>query len=366
MMGPTTELPGAGPPPPPSVPGPPGQMAPRRRRRWWVPVLVAAGLVVLMGSLAMNMYLLFGLRMFIGRPLERTVLRPGRSDQVIALWEVEGMIDGDQASAVAKFCRRVHSDADVKAVVVRVTSGGGMVSSCDQIYRHFRSVKEGGKTLVISMGGMAASGGYYISAPADAIYAEPTTVTGSIGVIAAWPVLKGTLEKYGARMVVVRSTHARAWKAAENFFEEPADYQLAELRKTIDAMQERFEGVVRAQRGGKLKTATSENTYTGADGKEFTIMETEPFNGKVFLADRAKELGLVDKIGYLDDAIDEAQRLAGLSKPKTVRYRERKGLLRGLGWGRTVGSLSSKLLEEMQTPRLMMVWRVPAVGALED
>lgn len=349
-------------PPVQAPPPPPGGGQSPRRRPWWKRLLFTAGVLLFLASVVANLYLLFLLSLFMGAELETSVLRPGRSDQVVAVWRIDGMIGDRQADMVRKFCRKVRTDPNVKAVVIRVESGGGAIAPCDQIYQSLKQLRESGKKLVVSMGGVAASGGYYVSLPGEAIYAEPTTLTGSIGVIMAFPVVKGTMDKYGVRMVVIRSKKTEAWKAAPNWVEEPADYQLAEVRKILDKMQEQFESVVRAERGNKLKLTKGLRTYTGADGSKFTVEETEPFNGKVFLADGAKTLGLVDSVGYLQDAILEAQQSAGLSNPKVVAYARRESLFEGMlglvGVRRPGFTLDLRMLEEIRTPRIMMVWQL--------
>jgi protease-4 len=290
--------------------------------------------------------------------LEVTVLQPGRDDQVVAVYEVFGMINSKQTGRFRVFRDSVSDDPNVKAVVLRVASPGGGISACDGIHKMLTDLKSDGKKIVVSMGAVAASGGYYISAPSDAIYAEPTTVTGSIGVLSGWVVIKGTLEKYGAKAVIVRSTKTRAWKATMNPFEDPADYQIESIRKLLDVMQERFEKVVCDGRGKKLKTITAEKTYTDAKGKKFTITETLPFNGNIFTAAEALDLGLIDNVGYLDDAIDQAASLAGLSDPKVLKYTMCKGLLEQLAGAKAGPIIDPNVIDEIQTPKLMMIWKI--------
>ena len=130
------------------------------------------------------------------------------------------------------------------------------------------------------------------------------------------------------------------------------------MQKSIDALHDRFEAVVRTERGSRIKAKTSSNLYVGADGKKFSVQETEPYNGRVYSADQAKEIGLVDKIGYQSDAVKAAAKLAGLSKPKVVRYRLRIGLRQELGLLKQSPAVSLKTLEEIQTPKLMLIWKV--------
>jgi ClpP class serine protease len=119
--------------------------------------------------------------------------------------------------------------------------------------------------------------------------------------------------------------------------------------------------VVRARREGKLKTSQGEKTYTGADGKKFTVQETEPFNGRTFLAQEAKDLGLVDEIGYLEDAVAKAGQLARLPEPRVVQYQRRKSLLESLIGARAGAALDLRLLDEVRSVRFLMVWEAPGV-----
>ena len=344
----------------PPQPPPAWQPYPRRRKPLWKRLLtvgVVLLFILLVAGVVSHVVQLKIARLTSGG-MDTEVLEPGRKDQVVAVYEVFGGIDNKQAEKIKLFCKQVSGDPNVKAVVLRVSSPGGGVSSCDRIHKMLLDLKDDGKKLVVSMGSMAASGGYYISAPADRIYAEPTTITGSIGVLGCWIVIKGTLEKYGAKAVIVRSTKTRAWKAAPNFLEDPADYQIEAFRKLLDVMQERFEKVVRKGRGVKLTPTTAEKTYTGADGKKFTVKETVPFNGSIFTADEAVDIGLIDKVGYLDDAIDKAAGLAGLSKPKVVRYFRRKSLLEQLAAAKAGPIIDPDIIDEIQTPKLMMIWKI--------
>ena len=270
----------------------------------------------------------------------RTVLE-GDKSQVVAIYDVADMIDGRQADRFRSFARLVLRDSSIKAVVLRVDSGGGGVSASDEMHQDIRRMQKAGKKIVVSMGGTAASGAYYISAPADYIYAEPTTVTGSIGVISIVPIIKGTLEKIGAETLVIRSTKATPHKADLNPFEKPSQGIIDDHRALLDKIQARFEKVVADGRGHAL---------TSQEVKDLS-------NGKVWIADEALELKLVDEIGYQEDALGKAAALAGLGNPKAVRYTERRSLF-DMFQSRTTGlTIDRRLIEDLQTPRMMLVWR---------
>ncbi len=291
---------------------------------------------------------------------QRDTIRDGDSDQVIALFDIAGVIDDRAARRFATFAEEVSSDKNVKAVLMRVASPGGGVSASDQMHNMVTKLKASGKTIVVSMGNVAASGGYYISAGADRIIAEPTTITGSIGVFMTWPVAKGTLEKLGVEMVVIKSTHARGWKDEISYLKQPAVHHREHLQEILDRMQEQFEAVVRNGRGDRLITKVASYTVTPTDGTAIEqITETEPFNGKVYMAEKAKALGLVDQIGYLGDAIEAAGEIADLDDPKVVRYSVRRGRLAALMESRQNNNfgLNTQTLDELQTPRMLMMWK---------
>ncbi|MCK4601477.1 MAG: S49 family peptidase [Phycisphaerae bacterium] len=351
--------------PPPPPPGPPPWWAyPPRRRSTARRVFRLIFTLIFISSIVLNLYLIVAVTAEIDRPFEKAIISDGAEDQIIAVYDVKGIINNKVASQFAGFCAEIKNDKNVKAVILRIDSHGGGVGASDRIYSLIKGLKEAGKKIVVSMGGVAASGGYYISAPAHEIVAEPTTITGSVGVIMGWLVIKDTLNKIGAEAVVIKSSNARGWKDEVSPFRKPDDRQLAHLREILDETQGRFEYVVKEGRAGKLKT--NKVTYPLAigkgedeDAKEVWHTEIEPFNGKVYLAKEALQLGLIDAIGYEELAFDRAKALAGLSKPKVVRYVRRKGLFERLMGPTPRGlKLDVNTLDELQAPRIMMIWKV--------
>jgi protease-4 len=351
---------------PPGVPQqPPGPPFPRRKRRSTLLVVLlimcALGLVV---SVAVNLAFVsdLGLGMESAGAMKKTVTRSGDSSQTVAVYVVEGVLLEPAVARFRQFYNTVADDDDIQAVVLRVNSPGGGVTASDQICEMVKDLRSGGKKVVVSMGAVAASGGYYISAPADEIYAEATTVTGSIGVIAGWVAVKGTLDKIGAELVIIKSSHAEGWKDAWRGLAPPHDYQRRHIRDVLDKMQERFEEVVQAGRGKRLnpQPASYEIPPTREGAQPVRHEETEPFNGKIYLAERALELGLIDRIGYEDAAIQRAANLAGLKDERVVRYSRRKTFMETLMDSQADASLKldRRLLESLRTPRLMMLWQV--------
>jgi protease-4 len=359
----------AGPQGPPTGPPvlPPGPARPqrpvKRRSTWLIVLLILAGLG-LVASVTLNVLFLgdFSPALDYGAGMRKAVVQRGKSDQTIALYSVEGIIDDQAAGQFRLFYRAVAGDDDVKAIVLRVNSPGGGVTASDQICQMVKDLRSSGRKVVVSMGSLGASGAYYISAPADEIYAEATTITGSIGVVAGWVVLKGTLDKVGAEPIVIKSSHARGWKDEMSYFSRPADYQRKHIQGVLDKMQERFEDVVRAGRGTR-RLKTQRKTYKippdKEGGQEIEHTETEPFNGKIYLAEEAKQLGLIDSIGYQDAAIRRAAQLAGLRRQRVVVYARRRSLMETLLENRTEPSfkLDGTLFDKLQTPRFLMLWK---------
>lgn len=310
-------------------------------------------------SVLVNVYLAAILGTRLDQAFEHKTLTAGTEEKTIAVYPLTGVIDERASQRFDDFCREVQSDAKIKAVVLRIDSPGGGVTASDQIWAQVKKLKDSGRKIVVSMGAVAASGGYYVSAPADCVFAEETTITGSIGVIMAWMVLERGMDKLGIDPFVLKSTHAQGWKDELSLFRQPDERQKAHLLAVVDAMQARFESVVKEGRGGKIAPRTVSYTATApSGGQPVPLTETEPFNGKIYLAAEAKKLGLVDEIGYQADAIKKARDLAKLGSPSVVEYLPRKSVLdRVLGAeGKASLGLDLKTLDDLQTPRMMMLW----------
>ncbi len=339
----------------PSVPTPPPvyQYPPPP---WWVkqprPSLlrrIGRGVFILLFILSVMVNIQLGI-LLSGRVsgLDMTVISSGDQSRQVAVFDLSGTIDQRQADTFELFYRAVRDTDAIKAVVLRVDSGGGGIAASDQIHNLVNRIRQTlNKPVVVSMGSTAASGGYYVSAPANEIFAEPGTITGSIGVIAIWPVVTGLMDKIGVEMVTIRSTDAGEWKARHFNSFEPADEKvLADIQAMLDSFQQRFETVVKEGRGDRL--ATGDGVPNGGQA---------PLNGQVFLADEALRLGLVDKIGYQSDAVSSAAELANLKNPHVVRYSRRLGLGGLLGASEASALTSLKSLDPFTSPRIMMLWR---------
>jgi len=205
------------------------------------------------------------------------------------------------ANTVCKDLEKLANDDDIKAVVLRVNSPGGSAYASEQIWHAVMNVKAK-KPVVVSMGGYAASGGYYISCAANYIYSEPTTITGSIGIFGMFPDFSGLLtEKLGVKFDEVKTNkHAAFGTIARPFNEE----ELALLDQYIGRGYELFRKRV-------------------ADGRKLSVDAVEEIaQGRVWLGNDALGIKLVDAIGSLDDAVKKAAQLAKMDEFKTESYPE--------------------------------------------
>jgi protease-4 len=198
--------------------------------------------------------------------------------------------------------RLAEKDDDVGAVVIKINSPGGSVTASDVLYHEIKTFKEKtGKKVVAVFMGIAASGGYYIALPADRIVAHPTTVTGSVGVIFLQPKVEGLMEKLGVGVDVSKSGDQKDMGSP---FRASTEEEARLLQDLTDQLGRRFIDLLIQHR--QVTPEALDDIRTA----------------RIFLADEARQLGLVDRIGYVEDAIQSAKTLAGLpDDAKVVVYR---------------------------------------------
>lgn len=262
------------------------------------------------------------------------------SDKV-AIIDVTGVImDGE--GFVKRQIKRIREDDDVKAVVVRVDSPGGTVTASDYIYHHLQKLRqERNLPMVVSMGGMATSGGYYVSMAVgetpNTIFAEPTTTTGSIGVIISHYDVSGLLARFDVKDDSI-SSHPR--KQMLSMTRPIPDEHRELLQGYVNESFSRFKEIVQQGRPALLAAPDRLN---------------ELATGEIFTAQKALEHGLVDKIGFLEDAVARAIELAGLdaSKTRVVKYEPPVTLfdLSPLALGRASELSEARALLELAAPR---------------
>jgi len=229
---------------------------------------------------------------------KRPLLSAPTADDRVAVITAQGnMLNGEQppgtigGDSLARLIRETAAEEGVAAIVLRVNSGGGSVFASEVIREEIHYAKEKGLPVVVSMGSIAASGGYYISAEVDQIWATPATITGSIGVIAAFPTLERLFDRLGVHTDGVGTTQM----AGSLRMDRPLDPQLsASITSSVENTYRGFVGIVARGRG-----MTPEAVDLVAQGR-------------VWSAPDALEQGLIDALGNLDDAVRAAAQLANL------------------------------------------------------
>ncbi len=251
----------------------------------------------------------------------------------IALLEVEGLISDDRK--VLDDIGRFRRDGSVRGYVVAINSPGGVVGPSQSIYQELKRLRREGKPVVASIGGIGASGGYYVALGADSIFAEPGSMTGSIGVIMEFPDASGLMKKVGLGWNVVKSADH---KDVGSPFRPMTAGDSAVLDSLVSDVYGQFVETVARERH-----LTPERVRPLADGR-------------VLSGRQALKSGLIDRTGNLRDALDAAGRMAGLgANPRVVKPpRERFSLLDViLGRGTEEGVAGwVKPLERAAMPRL--------------
>lgn len=220
--------------------------------------------------------------------------------EIVGGKQAQGMIGGVSTSELV---RKAREDKNIKAVVLRVDSPGGSGFDSELIRRELELTRAAGKPVVVSMGDVAASGGYWISMTSDTIYAEPTTITGSIGIFGLFPDASQTMEKLGLHSEGTTTT----WLAGALDPRRPMDPRIGEvLQSVINAGYQDFIGKVATNRG---KTPEEIN---------------EIGQGRVWSGNQALERGLVDQLGGLEDAIADAAERAKIGADYQLVYVEKE------------------------------------------
>ena len=341
------------PPGPAEIPARPGEIRqpPKKKSGWrifWNIILVLSILVnifLFIGLIGTAAILATGSGDFFATTdgyIEETIVEGDRSNKIVVI-RIEGIIDGEMSKNVCKQIKSAKEDKKVKALILRTITPGGMVSSSDQIYHEIVKFRQDtGRPAVAFMQTVAASGGYYTSVACDRIVAEPTVITGSIGVILSHLVLKELLEeKLGIAPVVIKSGRKKDWPS---IFSETTDEQKEYLaEKLIGPAFERFVGLVAEGRKGKL---------TEAEVRELA-------DGSIFGAVEAQEKALIDEVGYIDEAIAATEKLAGIEDAQVVEYSRPFSLsmlLASQGKRKSGWEIDKNVLQKMGVPQLLYLW----------
>jgi protease IV len=260
------------------------------KKRWvmWSGVFIV-GMLLLFAACVVVVTSLFGDR-------DRLVTGDG-----VGYVEVKGLIvDGQET---VRQLRVLKKDDRVKAVVVRVDSPGGVVGPSQEISAEVKGVAKV-KKVVVSMGSIAASGGYYISAPASIIYANPGTITGSIGVLMKFSNIEGLMGKVGMKAFTLKTGKFKDVGS-------PVRAMTADERKMLQ---------------GVIDSTHSQFVRAVAEGRRLPVEEVRRIaDGRIFTGEQALALKLVDKLGTLQDAIEEAGRLGGVKgEPQLIKPPKKK------------------------------------------
>ena len=290
-------------------------------------------------------------------PLQEVPVTGSGNDKVLVL-EVSGLISSaspsgllDNPSLTARFkeeLTQAGDDPTVKALVLRINSPGGTVTASDILHHEIQLFKEKRQIpIVASIMDLGTSGGYYVAVAADTIVAHPSSITGSLGVVMLTLNAAGLLEKIGIEPAAVVSGPKKDMGSP---FRTMTDEERAIFQSVIDSFYERFLEVIQKGR----PTLTAEEIRRIADGR-------------IYSAVQAKQLGLVDEIGYIDDAVELAKQRANLEEATVVLYQRPGGYTHnvyskllgngsGLGVFPELNALSIRTLFGGGTPQFMYVW----------
>jgi protease-4 len=255
------------------------------------------------------------------QPLEETVLQ-GQGQKKILLLDISGTISEKKSEGlgftqktslvdrVREELQKAEGDSYLVGTIIKINSPGGSVTATDIIYHELvKFKKKTGMKIFACMTGMATSGGYYIASGADEIVAHPTAITGGIGVIAMKFNVEKLLSKVGIQGETIKSADKKdIWTPLRP--STPEETQI--IQTIIDTLHERFVDVVHSGRGSRLSRGEIERLA----------------DGRVFTADQALEVKLVDRVGYLDEVVEEMKRSLDLKEAKVITY-YRPGSYRG-------------------------------------
>ncbi|MBI3991151.1 MAG: signal peptide peptidase SppA [Candidatus Omnitrophica bacterium] len=277
----------------------------------------------------------------------------GAGSNKVVLLPVKGLIlaegreglffssEGTTEQIIARL-KQAEEDAQVKAILLDVDSPGGEITASDIIHNRLLKFKKSGKKVIVLMEDLAASGAYYISAPADKIIAHPTTITGSIGVIMQSANIEGLFEKIGVKDVTIKSG--------------PKKDMLSPTRTLTEEERMLLEGII-MEMHARFKRIV-------AEGRNLPPEKVDALaDGRIYTGEQALSNGLVDKLGYREDAIDAVKEILGVKEIKIVEYQKFHTFMdffKYMGNANThpASILSLDSLRKIESPRLMYLWKV--------
>ncbi len=282
-----------------------------------------------LGVIAALLIFFFTILFFIGR------YSGGRSSRFtfgdkIAIVEIKGVIT--QSTETIEEIRQYRDDEKVKAIILRIDSPGGGVGPSQEIHREIMKLKKKKKVLT-SMGSVAASGGYYIACASDLIVANPGTITGSIGVVMEFTNLEELLKKIGIKGVVLKGGEH---KDIGSPFREMTPVEKRIMQEVIDNVHQQFIKAV-------------------AEGRKMDESKVIPIaDGRIFTGEQAKQFGLVDEMGNLEDTVDIAAKMVKIDGRPIIIYPKKKFTL----WELMVKEMTSTLLETLHEKGVQLNYRL--------
>ncbi|MFN0068205.1 MAG: signal peptide peptidase SppA [Limisphaerales bacterium] len=331
------------PPPPPPSPAPATRPTPPPRRGGGIWIVLAV--LLILGAVAVLVLPMVwvadrlpgfgsggqaGWRAATPRRLIEVTVEPSASRDKIAIIDLDGIISSapfdrrgmSLVDYVKESLRMAADDRHVKAVIVRIDSPGGEVLASDDIYRLLAEFQEGDgadKPVIASMGSLAASGGYYVAAPARWIVANELTLTGSIGVIMQTFNFRGLMDKVGVRSLVFKSGELKDMLSAYKSEDQITEEEKAIIQNIVNESFTRFKAVVEEGRG--LAHAHNRQQKGESDRGRALAKDWEEYaDGRVLTGREAHKLGFVDELGGFDTAVERARKFAGLEEATLVRY----------------------------------------------
>ncbi len=375
------------PPPPPPVITPPPAPRPHRSWGWMITAIIMA---VMLGFAGLIIIAQFATRSVginrsfktvgareIGPRLEECILEEGATRNKIAVITVDGIITShspDEAGnnmvdVIKAQLDRAADDDRVKAVILKVDSPGGEVMASDQINKAIANFENGdldehgklshkGKPVICSMGSLAASGGYYISAPCRWIVADELTLTGSIGVIMHGYNYRGLMDKIGVSPMTFKSGKFKDMLSPDRSTNEIPPEEHAMVQALIDETYNKFKSVVKDGRDNAHGLNKSEGHALAKDWTDYA-------DGRVLSGTQALNLGLVDELGDFDKAVDRAEQIVHIDDATLIEYRERYDISNFLSmFGQNNKAHDIKLdlgadMPKLQPGCLYYLWQLP-------
>jgi len=329
-----SNAPGQAPPPPPVIPAnppplitPPPPRTPRPGTAW-MKVAIVLGILLVFSVLNNLRHMVHGvtLRAKSGRQarehLEELTFENNQAKNKLAVLDIAAIISNEPwdrsthslVDLISDQLRLAGEDDSAKAVVLRVDSPGGEVLASDEIYRAIADFeKDYKKPVVASMGGLAASGGYYVSAPCRWIVANELTITGSIGVIMHSYNYRALLNKVGVRPEVFKSGKFKDMLSGEKDEQDILPEEKQMVQSLIDETFARFKKVVAEGR-------ENANDQNRGEGRHLAENWEDYADGRVLSGKQAYELGFVDELGNFDTAVERARQLARIKDANLIQY----------------------------------------------